>query len=173
MPNKPRFPTLAYALLTLRHKWFVFLAGLHTGAPLWNLLVHDLSKFGPSELRQYGRQFYGAADRPLEFTRAWLHHQSVNAHHWEYHIPRTGHDRGGYPGGEPLEMPEPLVREMCADWLGASRTYEGRWPTSLETWPWWQKNFSSIRLHPQTRALAEMIARRTLVHWPRRTARDR
>jgi hypothetical protein len=42
-----------------RHKYFVFLAGLQTGAPLWRLVIHDWSKFLPSEWLPYSKKFYG------------------------------------------------------------------------------------------------------------------
>jgi len=32
---------MKYFILTLKHKWFVFLAGLKTKAPLWRLIIHD------------------------------------------------------------------------------------------------------------------------------------
>lgn len=63
-------PALQYAWLTLKHKWFVLRAGIWTKAPIWLLLVHDLSKFGPWELRAYGEQFYGKQSDPLGFARA-------------------------------------------------------------------------------------------------------
>lgn len=114
-------PTLKYAWLTAKHKWFVFLAGLRTGAPLWNLLLHDWHKFLPAELPHYGRQFFGAADDPVGFSQAWNHHQKLGKHHPEYWVMVSGHTRGGFPDGSPLPMPERYVREMLADWMGASR----------------------------------------------------
>lgn len=144
-------PTLKYIGLTIQHKWFVFRAGLRVRAPLWNLFIHDWSKFTPSEAPHYGRQFYGDRSDPGGFARAWIHHQNLNPHHWEYWIPRTTHDRGGFPPGEPIEMPEPFVREMIADWLGASRAYDGQWPTSLKAWSWFQGRWDTIQLHPNTR----------------------
>lgn len=147
-------PMLRYIWLTLKHKRYVWVAGAWTGAPLWNLLIHDLSKFTPAEAPHYGRQFFGDKSDPLGFARAWNHHQKANPHHWEYWIPHSGHDRSGYLGGTPLPMPERYVREMVADWFGASRAYEGRYPTSLQEWPWLQQNFWKIDLHPETRTLA-------------------
>jgi hypothetical protein len=86
---------MRYFLLTLKHKWFVFLACRRTRASLWQALVHDWSKFTPAELPHYERQFFGDKSDPEGFARAWLHHQNRNPHHWEYWIPRTGHNRAG------------------------------------------------------------------------------
>jgi hypothetical protein len=136
---------MRYVLLTIKHKWFVFLAGLQIGVPLYLLILHDWSKFTAKELPHYQRQFYGKADKPLEFSYAWLHHQKCNKHHWEYWIPITGHTRGGYSDMQPLPMPEKYIKEMVADFLGASRAYEGKWPG--KTWDWWDKNRKKIETH--------------------------
>lgn len=151
-------PSLKYIWLTIRHKWFVLLAGFRTQAPLWRLIIHDWSKFTPSELPHYGRQFFGTKDDYYGFACAWVHHQNHNPHHWEYWIPRNCHDRSTppYASPEPLEMPEWAVREMVADWIGASRAYEGQWPT-LTNWKWFNKNFYKIHIHPQTRILCLKI----------------
>ena len=57
-------PTLKYIWLTVKHKVFVFRAGLRTKAPLWRLIIHDWSKFTPSEAPHYGRQFFGDKSDP-------------------------------------------------------------------------------------------------------------
>ena len=138
---------MKYFWLTIKHKWFVFLAGLKTGAPIWRLMIHDWTKFLPSELPHYQRQFFGKADDPWGFISCWLHHQNHNPHHWEYWIPRTGHNRGlpPFPDGEPVPMPEWAIREMVADWMGASRVYEGKWPKPGE-WVWLKKSYPKIRI---------------------------
>jgi hypothetical protein len=102
---------LRYLRYVLRHKWYVLVAGLRTGAPLWRLLIHDWSKFTPSEWGAYVAKFYGgpmtqeriadyhgdARDHRMragpfkeqvdaDFDRAWLHHQKRNRHHWQYWV---------------------------------------------------------------------------------------
>jgi hypothetical protein len=132
----------------------VLLAGIKIKANIWDLITHDLSKFLPSELAHYDRQFYGKADDLLGFSYAWNHHQKCNKHHWEYWIPITGHSRGGYSDLQPLPMPERYIREMIADWMGACRAYEGHYPTK-DNWPWWEKNKANIitHCHSQTNLL--------------------
>lgn len=147
-------PTLKYAWLTIKHKYYVFLAGIRIGCPIWRLITHDLSKFSLKELPYYGNQFFGNKDNPTGFMNCWLHHQNHNDHHWEYWIPRTGHSRctPPYKDNKPIIMPKKAILEMIADWLGASRSYEGRWPT-IESWPWAEKNLDNIlkRVHPSCR----------------------
>lgn len=93
---------LKYLNYIIRHKWFVFVAGLKTKAPLWRLLIHDWSKFRPSEWGPYVEYFYGSKPDPTEdelinllreltrdgceanFNVAWNHHQKRNPHHWQY-----------------------------------------------------------------------------------------
>lgn len=151
---------MKYFILTCRHKWFVFLAGLKVGCPLWRLVTHDLSKFLPSELPHYQRQFFGKADDPGGFILCWTRHQNRNDHHWEWWIPRTGHNRCSTPFRDniSIEMNDGAVKEMIADWLGASRAYESKWPNG-DDWLWWEKNKAIIlsRLHPITASKVEHV----------------
>lgn len=84
----------------LRHKWYVFVIGTRIGVPLWQLLIHDLSKLHPAECRSYMRSWYG-----LEKLRksAHDHHVAHNKHHWQ-----------GWIG---MAMPEDYAAEMIADWM--------------------------------------------------------
>lgn len=136
---------LKYLKSLLLHKWYVLLAGLKTGVPLWRLIVHDWQKFTAWEFRAYAQNFfsdyefrnnetldafarYGVAElAPFghfvdeRFALAWLHHENTAPHHWGFWIPRSGKYL------KPLPMPETYVREMVADWMGASRAYTGSW----------------------------------------------
>lgn len=151
--------TLKYMWLTIKHKYYVYKAGRKLNVSLWQLIIHDYSKFLPCEAPHYGRQFFGPADRPLEFTLAWMHHQRHNPHHWEYWIPVTGHNRGGYKNLEPLPMPTKYVREMVADWLGAGRAYEGKYPESFESWTWFHENINKMNLHKDTRYMVMALVK--------------
>jgi hypothetical protein len=80
---------LAYLKYIIRHKYFVFLAGTKIPYCSWfRLLVHDLTKFFPSEWNAYVYTFY-AKDGSKQykpnncFDHAWLHHQHRNKHHWQ------------------------------------------------------------------------------------------
>lgn len=147
---KNLIPSIKYFWLTIKHKYFVFIAGLKIGCPIYLLILHDLSKFSPFELPHYGRQFYGDKTQPLKFSYAWNHHQKTNKHHWEYWISITGPNRGGYSDMEPLPIPKKYIFEMIADWLGASRAYEDKWPWDGK-WNWFENNFDKIKLNKTTR----------------------
>lgn len=147
---------MKYFWLTIKHKWFVLLAGLKTKAPIWRLIIHDWTKFLPCELPHYQRQFFGDKNDPEGFIRCWIHHQNSNMHHWEYWIPRTGHNRctPPYEDNKPIPMTERAIREMIADWLGAGRAYEGKFP-DIRNWTWLNNNWEKINkgLHPKSSAL--------------------
>jgi hypothetical protein len=145
-------PTLKYLALTIKHKWFVWKIGRKWKLPIWRLIKHDWTKFLPSELPHYGRQFFGKADQPERFARCWLRHQNRNEHHWEYWIPRSGHTRCVPPflDNEPLQMSGIALIEMMADWAAAGRAYEGKWPNFGE-WEWINKNWNKLVLHEITR----------------------
>jgi hypothetical protein len=151
-----------YFTFTLIHKYYVFKAGLKTKAPIWRLITHDWTKFFPPELSRYNRQFFGKKIADVEdFMIAWNHHQNTNAHHWEYWIPRTGHNKAipPYPDNTALPIPEPIVREMIADWLGASQSHGGGKLVDVNNWPWLEANRERIvyRIHPITRDRINMI----------------
>jgi hypothetical protein len=153
-----------YAKYVVRHKYFVFIAGLRTGASLWRLLKHDWSKLLPSEWFPYAEYFYGAKPKLQReenddfqywtrvqpyldaFNRAWLFHQRRNDHHWQFWVLRN--DDGTT---QALPMPDAARKEMLADWMGAGRAITGRW----ETAEWYAKNREKIILHPDTRAFIE------------------
>ncbi len=160
-----------YLRYLVRHKWFVLVAGRKTGVSLWRLIIHDWSKFTPSEWFPYATFFYAprpigtptdSMDRPnvaanvlyerasrqVAFDRAWLHHQHWNKHHWQHFVLRN--DDGTTVA---LRMPETYVREMVADWMGAGRAITGKW----EVRSWYAKNRDRILLHDDTRMMVDML----------------
>ncbi len=136
---------LKYLSYIIRHKWFVFQAGLKTRAPLWNLLIHDWSKFLPSEWFPYVEYFYGGGSDECiakgKFDEAWNHHQKRNKHHWQYWLLQR--DDGSI---EAIGMPHKYIREMVADWAGAGRAITGKW----EVKTWYRENRHKMVLDPST-----------------------
>ena len=91
---------LKYFSYVFRHKWYVMLACFSEGLFIAGIL-HDLSKFRPSEFIPYARYFYEkdgskktvrdktgyykpTDTRNVAFEYAWNHHQKRNKHHWQY-----------------------------------------------------------------------------------------
>lgn len=142
-----------------RHIEAVRTAGMRLGVPWPQLFVHDASKLSVGEFPYYARNFYGDKGDPAGYTAAWLHHMNHNPHHWEYWILRGIIDpeddeahiidkRSGC-----LPMPNNLVREMVADWMGASKAYTGSWSIRR----WYRSHKDKILLHPNTRLVLESV----------------
>ena len=149
-----------YLRYLLRHKWYVmiecFKAGLY-----WRGIVHDMSKFTPTEWFPYVETFYGekpsprdktGAYNPLavsdEFDRAWLSHQHNNPHHWQYWILRGDKDTQ-----KVLPMPEQYRIEMLCDWRGAGRAIKGK----DETKEWYLANRGKMLIHFKTKDWIEQM----------------
>ena len=115
----------------------------------WQGLIHDWSKFLPSEFFPYANFFYGSG-KERSFDVAWLLHQKRNPHHWQYWILREDSGNVKY-----IEMPDKYIWEMIADWKGAGRAQRGGPDTWDETRLWYNKNKKSIRLNPNTRTFIE------------------
>ncbi len=149
-----------YAILTLKHTWYVFQAGRKLGLGFWRLLVHDWHKFTPSEYPHYQHRFCDNIYNPQDFARAWLHHENYGSHHWGHHIMRSGNnEQTGADANGCLPMPKADAYEMVADWAAASRAYDGSWDMSK----WIEKNLHNIKLHPDS--LAHVIKALNLLHY--------
>lgn len=164
-----------YLVYVLRHKRFVFEAGLRYGVPLWQLVIHDWSKFRPVEWLPYAEWFYGyeggswvtvlragqglgltggdlyrrAQECKAAFERAFLLHLHASPHHHQHWVLPAHGDKPAVV----YEMPERYVREMVADWAGAGRAITGRW----EVVEWYGKNKDTMVLGTRTRDLVERL----------------
>lgn len=160
-----------YLCYVVRHKWFVFCYGLSLRVPLWQLIIHDWSKFLPSEWFPYVDYFYGGpwvaanhGDQRLyigerytqpwvdrRFNEAWNRHQKRQPHHWQFWLLTMD-------SGEtvPLEMPERYVREMVADWMGAGRAING-YSSRGTVSHWYSMNQDNMQLHSSTRERVSLL----------------
>ena len=153
---------IKYFWHVLRHKYFVLLEARRLGIPFLGI-IHDMSKFRPSEFLPYARYFHGSypdfddvknivpydiltkEDVGHQFDYAWLHHQKCNKHHWQYWVLWQDSDEDKI-----LPMPEKYVREMLADWRGAGRAYG-----NPDTKAWYIAHRAKMLLHPATRHFVE------------------
>lgn len=144
----------------LVHKWHVFLAGRVLGVPLWRLIIHDWSKFSPSEFGPYSRWKFGDATN-REWARGWLHHLHCSPHHPEHWVlswhgtpefySEIGKDIALFVNI--LPMPETYVREMLADMMSTSKQQAG----SYDIANWLNKNGPNMHLHDQTITLINKV----------------
>ena len=109
------------------------------------LILHDITKFSKDEWTPYVNRFFRHHDNKSQFYRALCHHYENNPHHWNFWIdPVTN---------KPNDMPTYFIREMLADWMGASRVKTG----SYDITNWYAKNQTKIKLHPITRIVVESL----------------
>jgi hypothetical protein len=149
-----------YLKSLLRHKWYVFKAGRLLKVPFWRLIIHDWTKFLPIEFINYAQWHFGKKNK-RGWAKAWGHHQNHNPHHPEHWLLSwrgapdfyDGIGKHVSEGVVVLPMPMTYVREMVADWMGASREYTGSWDMAA----WLNKEGNRMRLHDETVILLNMV----------------
>jgi hypothetical protein len=163
----------AYLKYVLRHKWFVSIECFKRGI-IWRGLLHDLSKFRPSEFIPYAKYFYGPKGENLQAQRrdktgyykptdtgdeafdwAWLLHQKRNKHHWQYWILPTDNE-----GVKILPIDYEYIVEMVNDWVGAGKAqgyFSPKDQPMQETIKWYDKNKDKMQLHPESRKQIEQL----------------
>ena len=144
-----------------RHKLLVmkycFRAGLYKQG-----LLHDLSKYSPSEFFTGVRYFQGdkspnTAERAEKgYSAAWLHHKGRNKHHIEYWI---DYGQTGDKKMTGIEMPVNYVVEMFCDRIAACKVYNGDSYTDADPYNYYKKSHSHYMIHPET----DRLLRRLLI----------
>jgi carbamoylphosphate synthase large subunit len=125
----------------LLHKWFIVVVGRKLKVPWWNLLIHDLSKFLPSEFPHIARKFFGTGDDEKGFKSFYSLHIHRNRHHPAYWIDKSD-----------IASPVPMiiVKEMLADWVSATMVYS-KIKVDYNNWVWFNETFPKMNLHLMTR----------------------
>lgn len=130
-----------------RHRFKVFLFCCKVGIPFQGL-IHDLSKYSPTEFFESVRYFQG--DRsPIKkckevngYSKAWLHHKGRNKHHYEYWY--------DYNLEEPCPIiPFKYVLEMLCDSFAAGMTYQGKKWTKEYQLGYWNKVKDDAKMRPE------------------------
>lgn len=139
-----------------KHRHTVIALCFRAGIPRRGLL-HDLSKYSPSEFF-VGARFYMGDRSPNEgerevygYSSAWLHHKGRNRHHFEYwsdYSPKTKR-------AEPVKMPIVFVKEMFCDRVAASKIYQGDKYTNSHPLEYYMRGKAKRAIHPETAALIE------------------
>lgn len=107
-----------------KHRFLVFKLACKAGIP-WRGLVHDLSKYSPTEFFESVKYYTGdkspimGAKNDIGYSKAWLHHKGRNKHHFEYWIDLNA------PIKTPV-IPYKYTVEMICDTLAAGLTYQGK-----------------------------------------------
>ena len=134
-----------------KHKFLVmdgcFRVGLYRQG-----LMHDLSKYSPSEFWVGARYYQGdkspnAAERDEKgYSEAWMHHKGRNRHHYEYWTDMSK-ETGRY---EAIHMPRKYLVEMVMDRRAACLVYEGKNYTPASALNYLTKSREKSLIHPET-----------------------
>ncbi len=121
-------------------------------------LLHDLSKYAPSEFLVGCRYYQGTrspnnAEREATgYSTAWLHHKGRNKHHYEYWIDYSADPREGIIG---QKMPVKYTVEMFLDRVAASKTYQGEQYADSHPLEYFEAGLGRLgrMMHPETEKL--------------------
>ena len=108
---------------TITHHKLMVMKGCFSVGLYRQGLLHDLSKYMPSEFI-VGAKYYQGTQSPNNaerkdkgYSSAWLHHKGRNKHHYEYWL---DYSTKNIPGGmAPAPMPNRYIVEMLMDRIGA------------------------------------------------------
>lgn len=122
-------------------------------------LRHDLSKYSPSEFISGAKYFLGNRSpneeerAKLGFSKAWIHHQGRNKHHFEYWKDYNTQTHLI----EPVKMPYKYVVEMFCDRVAASKIYQGDNYKPTQPIEYFEKSKKTRIIHKDTSDELELL----------------
>ena len=125
----------------------------------WRGLVHDLSKYSPTEFLSGIKYYQGtrspnAAEREEKgYSEAWMHHKGRNRHHYEYWTDLCLETKQY----ESLPMPRKYLVEMVMDRRAACMTYQGKDYTCASPLIYLQSSKERLLMNEQTQRELEYI----------------
>lgn len=147
---------------TINHHKFLVMKGCFWVGLYKQGLLHDLSKYSPTEFLVGCKYYQGTAspnNREREakgYSSAWLHHKGRNKHHLEYWIDYgVGTDKTMVG----MKMPLKYVVEMFIDRVSASKNYQKEKYTDESPWQYYEKGRGNYMIHPDTQKLLEKLLR--------------
>ena len=148
------FKTITY------HKYLVMQGCFKVGLYKQGLL-HDLSKYTPTEFLVGARYYQGnrspnnAEREAIGYSSSWLHHKGRNKHHYEYWV---DYSTKGIPGGmAPAPMPNKYIVEMLMDRIAACKVYHGEDYTTKAPLAYYELGKDIAPLHKVTRRKLEFL----------------
>ena len=144
----------SHLALVMRHKQRVLINCAKCGIT-WRGLVHDLSKFTPTEFFESVRYYdghrspIGVCRRETGMSHAWLHHKGRNKHHIEYWLDPECKI-------QPM-MPYEYAVECVCDKLAATRVYAGKNYSSDLPLKHWLLHGNKVEGNPKTMAFIESV----------------
>ncbi len=146
--------------LTITHHKLVVMQGCFKMGLYRQGLMHDLSKYTPTEFFVGAKYYQGdrspnnAEREDKGFSEAWLHHKGRNKHHFEYWI---DYGLGEHHGMTGMEMPVRYVVEMYCDRVAACKTYQKDKYTDRSALEYFEKGKGRYMMHANTAALLEKL----------------
>lgn len=147
-----------YTITKHRH---MVIANCARAGIFWQGLLHDLSKYSPTEFIS-GAKYYVGTRSPNEleraahgYSRAWLHHKGRNRHHFEYWMDYNPAFRRQMP----VKMPLKYVVEMFCDRVAASKVYMGENYHDGKPLEYFLGGKPRRQIHPQTSEFIEFLLR--------------
>lgn len=151
--------------ITITHHRHLVRKGCWAVGLYWQGLIHDLSKYSPTEFL-IGARYYQGTRSPNNAERedtgvstAWLHHKGRNRHHYEYWLDYSGRRSDGICGSGiiPCRMPLRYVIEMFMDRVAACKTYHGADYKDVDSLDYYTNGNTRQFLHPDTADLLEKL----------------
>ncbi len=124
-------------------------------------LLHDLSKYSPTEFLVGARYFQGdrspnnAEREEIGYSSAWLHHKGRNRHHYEYWFDYLEGEHDAVIG--PVPMPKKYIVEMFMDRVAACKVYQKENYTPSSPLNYYRSGNTRRLLHPETAKLLEKL----------------
>lgn len=152
-------------LQTVTHHKLLVLEGCWKVGLYRQGLLHDLSKYSPTEFLVGARYFQGdrspnnAEREDIGYSTSWLHHKGRNRHHFEYWMDYNLRGKFGESPIVPVKMPGRYVVEMLMDRIAACKIYMGENYTDSSPLGYYMGGRASCFMHPETRALLEKLLR--------------
>ena len=144
---------------TITHHRLLVMAGCFRVGLYWQGLVHDLSKYSPTEFWTGAKYFQGTrspntAEREDKgFSEAWMHLKGRNRHHYEYWTDMNRQTRCY----ESVPMPRKYLVEQVMDRRAACMVYQGKNYTAGSALAYFEKSRERELMHPQTRQELELL----------------
>ena len=144
---------------TITKHRFIVAAGCFCVGLYWQGLIHDLSKYSPTEFMAGARYYQGVrspntAEREAKgYSEAWMHHKGRNRHHYEYWTDMNVKTRTY----ESVPMPRKYLVEQIMDRRAACMVYQGAAYTDASALIYFLKSRERELMHPKTRQELEFL----------------
>lgn len=147
--------------MTITHHRYLVMTGCFKVGLYKQGLLHDLSKYSPTEFLVGARYYQGdrspnnAEREAIGYSTSWLHHKGRNKHHFEYWIDFSAKD---IPGGmAAVPMPDKYIIEMFMDRVAACKVYHGDHFTTKDPMIYYESRNERILLHDKTKKKLEFL----------------